>query len=378
MLAGRFRCQVLLLFASHHGKETPDDGLFTKVLLRHLGRAGLEIHDLARQVISEVRLESDSQQQPVMVSTIEGGKRLFLVQENIHCIKKIDAEGLLDVNTAHEYYRFASEVTASREPGSAKWSHLCRSLHGLPHAITHFKGSNPVEVVNVCLQSKLRIEKLRGSAKAHIVPALLVLLCRFEAEARLIMVNQHDESSVSSQKQIDTLEYQRCIAMLYSLHDSYTFDPVIRAKLLSTLRYHHTSMSRHNKALEHLSQAKRFASDALPLWKTCDLHREGLFSFIDCTWGALRMCLLDKTAMEDLRVDLEQLAADPLSMPSAHDPHVSMVRCSQLAVLYKATGRIAKLKVCIKELRTVMADPVQTKVRLDMCRDLLRVWGIEN
>ena len=365
------RCQTLLLFSCRPGKEVPDDGLFVKVLVRHLASAGLDVHDLAKNVIADTIAESGGQQQPIVVSTLHSP--LCLVSASMQRVKKIDAQGLFSATDAWNYQHLCWEVTAEHDPKTDEWTCFCYRLCGLPNAIKHFKRSNASEVLRLCSEARPRVEQLSGDdVRSHLVPALMVILYRFEADARLIKMRERGEWTLTSQKP-DILEYDRCICMLCSLLDAYDFDAVVSAWLFSSLRYHHTTMAEREKTLLHVKQAKQFASHALPLWTSCGLRQEGLFSLLDCTWGAVKAHLLDKVAMEDMRQHLENLEIDPLTS-SIVATHLSAVRSAQLVCLCKALGRSTTLHMSV--LRVALESPVLQGTRVRMCRDLLQAWGI--
>eukprot|EP00435_Cladocopium_sp_Y103_P028070 s637_g7.t1 len=236
VLGRSVRCRMFMFFGCHPGKELPDDGFFTATLIKYMKQRALDVHDMARAVTQEVCQATQHRQWPLIISNLD--QPLCLLPAELCAIKKVDARGLMDNLEVQRYVGAVRMVTRDGDPDTVDFNWACKWLCGLPKAARHYRGAQPLRVLQICDESRIAIQSISDDdRRAATVPALLLLSYLDELEARLMIVRGECEPSLpSSASQVARLEYGRCLAAIASFLDTFEFDDFVAAKALLLLQ----------------------------------------------------------------------------------------------------------------------------------------------
>ena len=382
MLGRSVRCRMFMLFGCHPGKELPDDGLFTAVLIKHMRQRGLDVQDMARAVTEEVRQATEStehRQWPLSISNLD--KAVCLLPAEPHAVKKVNATGLLNNLEVQRYVGAVCLVTPDGDPDTVDFNWACTRLCGLPRAAKHYRRAQPLDVLQICNQARMEMHNISDDdIRAARVPALMLLSYLDELEARLMIVRGECELPLpSSASQVARLEYGRCVSAISSFLDKYDFDDFIAAKALLLLQLYHQQVIDEEPSVSHYSQAKFMANQAAPLYKAVGLPEGAAGILMDCSWGAVQCKLLDRKGMQCAAERLERLmhSFQELDLLDFRMQYYQLVASTQLVCLYKGLQDHKKASECLPKLKQALAHPKQWLSRACKARNLSSAWDIQ-
>ena len=372
------RCRMFMLFGCHPGKDLPDDGLFTKILVKHMWQKNLDVHDLAKAVIQEVRLATQDHQCPLTLSNLD--ERVCLMLEDPHCVKKVDACGLLDKSSVQRYVAAVRRVTREGDPDCNDFQWACSHLCGLPRAAKFYKRAQPLPILQLCYEARFALNLLEeDDARVSKVPALTLMACLDELEARLMIARGECDTVLSAPLlQVSKLECARCVDMISSLLTQFDFDEFVTAKTFVVLQMHHQQLGAEELDLKHYTQAKYLASQAAPMYRSVGLPEGAAGVLMDCSWGAVQMRLLDTSGMRGLSQSLEALmrSFDDWGLPDFTLQYYELFAWTQLACLYAGLRKNSSLQNCLPRVKQALAHPNQWLSRANKARNLLNAWEI--
>ena len=378
VVGGVGRCRMFMLFGCHPGKDLPDDGLFTKILVKHMWQKNLDVHDLAKAVIQEVRLATQDQQWPLTLSNLD--ERVCLMREDPHCLKKVDACGLLDKSSVQRYVAAVRRVTREGDPNCSDFQWACSLLCGLPKAAKFYKRARPLPILQLCYEARFALNLLaEDDARVSKVPALTLMACLDELLARLMIARAECDTVLSAPLlQVSKLECARCVDMICSLLTQFDFDEFVTAKTFVVLQMHHQQLVAEELNLKHYTQAKYLASQAAPMYRSVGLPEGAAGVLMDCSWGAVQMRLLDTSGMRGLSQSLESLmrSFDDWGLPGFTLQYYELLACTQLACLYAGLRKHSSLQNCLPRVKQALAHPNHWLSRANKARNLLNAWEI--
>eukprot|EP00438_Fugacium_kawagutii_P003753 Skav233316 [mRNA] locus=scaffold3767:166100:167740:- [translate_table: standard] len=372
------RCRTFMLFGTHPGKNLPDDGLFTKILVQHLRTYDLDVHDLAKAVTRDVRRATQDCQWPLTLSNLD--ERICLVSEKLQTPKKANATGLLDRPSALRYVEAVRLVTREGDPDCLDFKWACDRLCGLPRAAKFYKRAQPVPILTLCNEARMELSFItEDDPRACHATALLLMAYLDELEARLMIARGECDGEFSAPGlQVNRLECGRCVDMISSLLSQFDFDEFVAAKSLLLLQMHHQQAIADERDLKHYAKARFLAGQAAPLYRSVGLPEGAAGVLMDCSWGAVQMKLLDSSGMQDLLLSLEALmrSFDEWNLPDFRIFYYYLSGYTQLACLYVGLRKHSCLHTCLPKVRQALTHPNQWLSRAYKARKLLESWDI--